>query len=242
MSGTVCRMAQRRFGIEDLRSATDPVWFQRGQQYFEQGRVRRLRNEPGKVSAVVSGSRDYVVRLSSTGGVLADSCTCPLGKEGESWCKHAVAVALAWIDSGQDPAAVPAPPTQQEPELRVFLEEQESAWLAEQLLRIAADQPAVLARLQAAAGTPSAVDTARDTLYNAITEYLPDPEGWQPGDGGAAWLRQAIDALEDLLEYGYAAEAAALASDAHALFGEVHGGYEDEHSERLWELSQVEID
>lgn len=229
---------EKRFSVEDLRSAADPEWFERGQRYFEQGRVRRLRNDPQGVSAVVTGSRGYVVRLNHAGGVLTDSCSCPLGKEGESWCKHAIAVALAWLDTGQEiTVAPPSPP--QEADLGGFLEEQDSAWLAEQLLRIADDQPAVLARLQAAAGEEAAVGTARDALYNAITGYTPAPGEWDPGDGGAEWLSQAIDTLDDLVEYNYAAEAAELATDALALFDELHGDHEDEYAERLHKISHT---
>ncbi len=225
----------RRFSVEDVRSAAGPKWFGRGQQYYEQGRVCRLQNDSNGVSAVVTGSRNYTVRLDLDGGVVADSCTCPLGHEAH-WCTHAVAVALAWIHAGREAAASPP----QEPDLSVFLEGQESAWLAEQLLRIADDQPAILARLQAAAGAQSAVDTARAALYTAITEYTPEPDDWSPGDGGAAWLRQAIDTLDDLVDYGYAAEVAGLAADAYALFDETHGDDGDANAERLQELSELE--
>ncbi|RNL84739.1 SWIM zinc finger family protein [Halostreptopolyspora alba] len=233
-------MAQHRFRVEDLKSATDPQWFARGERYFEQGRVSRLRYDQRGVSAVVDGSRNYLVRIDTSDGVLSDSCTCALGQDGYSWCKHAVAVALAWLATDRETTSSPPPPP--DPELSAFLEDQDSAWLAEQLLRIADDQPAVLARLQAAAGTHTAVDTARDALYRAITGYTPDPDGWNPGDGGAEWLRQAIDTLDDLVEYGYEAEAAELAADAHALFDKTHEGYEDGHSERLREMGGLDSD
>lgn len=227
-------MAQWRFGVDDLRLAAGPAYFERGQRYATQGHVGKLRPEPGGVSAMVGGSRNYLVQISGTSDGPRTSCTCPLGQEGESWCKHVVAVALSWVEAGHEVTAESAP--EEEPDLAAFLKQQDGAWLTEQLLRVADDQPVVLARLQAAAGAPSAVATARDTLFTAIAEYLPDPDGWSSGDGGEEQLRLAIELLDDLMEYGYTEEAADLASDAYDLFDETHGGYEDEHSQRLDEI------
>ena len=49
--------------------------------------------------ASVQGTQHYRVRLGATpDGELDCECDCPVGDEG-IWCKHAVAVALSWLES-----------------------------------------------------------------------------------------------------------------------------------------------
>ncbi|MFW5416783.1 SWIM zinc finger family protein [Nocardiopsis sp. CNT-189] len=223
------------FSIEDLRSATDPAWFERGRRYHSQGRARSLRLSPGRVTALVEGTRPYRVELVWGRGLPATVCSCPLGQDGADWCKHAVAVALAWLAAG---AEEPGPPDSP-PDLRGFLSEQEPEWLVEQLLELTEEDPAVRARLEGAAGADAAVDTARADLEQAIADYTPDPDGWGPeGATGERRLDRAIDTLDVLAGYGYGAEVVGLAREAAALFDDVHGGHEDGFSDRLHELAE----
>jgi uncharacterized Zn finger protein len=70
--------------------------FTRGQSYFRDGRVVDLVRRDASLSGQVRGSTTYAVRLWVGESNLAFSCTCPQGQE-SVFCKHAVAVALAWI-------------------------------------------------------------------------------------------------------------------------------------------------
>src|SRR4051812_38283504 len=70
--------------------------FERGEDYFDGGRVTSLVEHRGKLRAVVQGSEDYRVELSVRGGGLGYDCTCPIGEEG-AFCKHCVATGLAWL-------------------------------------------------------------------------------------------------------------------------------------------------
>ncbi|PRX92399.1 hypothetical protein [Allonocardiopsis opalescens] len=121
-----------------------------------------------------------------------------------------------------------------------FLAAQEPAWLAEQLLRIADDDPVVRVRLLGAAGADGAVPACRELLERAVTGFVPyvDDDALHVGDGGWERLERALGALEDLIEYGYAAEVARLAAEAVELYERTHGDAEGEHGERLAEIAE----
>jgi uncharacterized Zn finger protein len=77
--------------------------YERGLAYLDTGRVGMLRASAERVGATVQGSEDYLVELRVKGGKLRFSCSCPVGREG-AFCKHCVAVALAWSRDSDDPA------------------------------------------------------------------------------------------------------------------------------------------
>jgi uncharacterized Zn finger protein len=106
--------------IRRIRSLAGDLWFDRGEAYFEQGRVRDLKEHQGKVTATVAGTHEYNVRLWIHRGEIASSCTCPLGDD-EQFCKHCVAVALAWIASGGEQAETNRQSSSGD-DLRLFLE------------------------------------------------------------------------------------------------------------------------
>ena len=82
---------------ETLRAAAGDKYFERGEEYFEQELVERLRVLPGVITAKVQGTETYEVRIAAVRGGLDFDCTCPLADDG-AVCKHCVAVGLAWID------------------------------------------------------------------------------------------------------------------------------------------------
>lgn len=94
------------------RLSTDGA-FERGKAYFQEGRVVELARKDGSVVAKVKGTESYEVRIWMHEDSLAYACSCPMGQE-RWFCKHAVAVALAFVGSiaglaaGSDPADPPA--------------------------------------------------------------------------------------------------------------------------------------
>ena len=80
-----------------VQELADGASFQRGTQYFESRRVADLRRDGQSLKAMVRGTLDYQVRLWAKDDTLAYSCDCPHFKENGSFCKHCVAVALAWL-------------------------------------------------------------------------------------------------------------------------------------------------
>ena len=84
---------------EALREAAGGRYFERGEDYFQQGLVERLRALPGVITARVQGPETYEVRIEAAEGGLEFDCTCPLADDGVV-CKHCVAVGLAWLEGG----------------------------------------------------------------------------------------------------------------------------------------------
>lgn len=70
--------------------------FERGTDYFQNGQVVGLKEENGTITAWVRGTHYYRVRVWGEGEELASECNCPVGQDGV-FCKHCVAVGLAWF-------------------------------------------------------------------------------------------------------------------------------------------------
>jgi uncharacterized Zn finger protein len=112
---------------------------ERGADYAARGRVHGLIHDGDTVVAEVMGSRRYRVRLWAEDGRIAHACTCPVGEEG-LFCKHCVAVGLAWV-AARAPAAEPRPSLA---DLRAHL----SALPREALVELLMEQASVDERLQ----------------------------------------------------------------------------------------------
>lgn len=89
--------------LAEIQSLADTKTFARGKAYFQDGAVSRLEELDGTVRASVRGTHRYRVEFTvGNNGELAYDCNCPVGDEGV-FCKHAVAVALSWLEnSGEE--------------------------------------------------------------------------------------------------------------------------------------------
>ena len=74
---------------------TDAV-FERGERYRDEGRIHEIHRVDSTVTAVVSGSRQYNVRVELTTDGFAPWCDCPY--DGPGACKHVVVVLLRCVD------------------------------------------------------------------------------------------------------------------------------------------------
>jgi uncharacterized Zn finger protein len=74
---------------------TDAV-FERGERYRAEGRIREIHRINTSVTAVVSGSRQYDIRVDLATDGFAPRCDCPSDESGA--CKHVVAVLLRCVD------------------------------------------------------------------------------------------------------------------------------------------------
>ena len=91
---------------QDIQHCTSERAFERGQRYWEQGRVRELRLEGGQpevaVSARTLGNQEYEQRIvigNDEYGVEIDGrCSCPVAYN----CKHVVAACLAMMHAGDE--------------------------------------------------------------------------------------------------------------------------------------------
>ena len=74
-----------------------PRSFERGVDYQAQGRVGALTVSDDAIDATVIGTDPYSVRIAAQNGRIISFCSCPMGDAG-AFCKHCVALALAWIE------------------------------------------------------------------------------------------------------------------------------------------------
>ena len=83
--------------------------FAKGQTYFSAGAVNRLLAVDDTITARVDGTEAYRVVLRERNGKLTGDCTCPRAADGY-FCKHCVAVGLAWIAgrAGENSSSPPA--------------------------------------------------------------------------------------------------------------------------------------
>ncbi|MCG8467344.1 MAG: SWIM zinc finger family protein [Gemmatimonadetes bacterium] len=178
--------------------------WERGVRYFEAGCVVWLRLDRRRISATVSGTEPYDVRLETSEDELAWSCSCPMGAEGY-FCKHAVATALAAVEAraeGTDAAL-----DDREARARAALERRSPEELVELLLEQARVDPEFEDRLllEAARSDRAGPDVvALGRLIDdatAVRGFLSRRGAYHYASGVA----QAIATLSSLLEDGHAA-------------------------------------
>ncbi len=80
----------------DVRAVCTDAVFERGERYLSEGRIRELHRIDETVTAVVSGSRQYDVRVDLGVDGFDPWCDCPY--DGPKACKHVVAVLLRCAD------------------------------------------------------------------------------------------------------------------------------------------------
>ena len=85
---------------EELSDEIGRLSQQRGRQYFLSGAVKRIDGDGLSISAVVQGTIQYDVTISSVDGFLDYSCTCPYFERDFEPCKHIWAACLAAEQKG----------------------------------------------------------------------------------------------------------------------------------------------
>jgi uncharacterized Zn finger protein len=184
--------ALHKAAVAGLASAP---YYERGVGYLEAGRVGPLRASAGRIGATVQGSEDYLVELRVKGGKLRFSCSCPVGREG-AFCKHCVAVALAWQREHD------AAPTLDD--ARAHLETLPQGELVDILIDHAHDDEALARKLLLRTATPASakadVASLRALIEQAFAhrDFVPYREVW----GYVRGIEEATDVLEAQLEQG----------------------------------------
>ena len=85
--------------LRAIEKLADTGTLSRGTAYFHDGAVGLLDADEYEVRASVQGTQRYRVRLAAgSDGELEYDCDCPVGDDGV-FCKHAVAVALSWLEN-----------------------------------------------------------------------------------------------------------------------------------------------
>ncbi|MEX2150637.1 MAG: DUF6880 family protein [Steroidobacteraceae bacterium] len=161
-------MTERRKNVKlitraSLASLAGEKSFARGVGYFETGAVVDLVQTRNAISARVLGSEEYRVVLRLDRADLAWSCTCPLGEEG-TFCKHAVATGLAWLEG-------PGQVRDDLAEIHAHLQSESRKSLVDILVEQATYDPELRARLEAAAlrrGMPQNLRSMKDAVNRAF--------------------------------------------------------------------------
>jgi len=180
---------------------------------------------------MVSGTYEYHVTLWKTGSQLDYSCSCPLGDE-EVFCKHCVAVGLAWL-AGSGIGNTPKRKTQSSTitmdEVRAFLERQEKSTLVHLLMDRAMEDDRLRERLlmKTARATPQGVDLA--TFRRAI-DHAVHPRGFV--EYASMWeytrgIEEVVESIKELLSEGYASEAIELTEYGLAVVEKQMGSVDD---------------
>ena len=207
-----------------LASLAGSKSYQRGEAYFASGSVRRLRVEEGRVSATVDGTESYRVELWDEDGELAADCTCPHAGDG-FFCKHCVAVGLAWLN--EHPSAAPSgdrtgqkasKARRRDPwkDIQNYLGTQSAETLAAWLLEIAQRDDrlyqSLLLKAERALGGDSAERAFRRAIDDAVRIH--GFIDWRDVGSYADNIDQVVDALAELLQPDSAALMVSLAEHA----------------------------
>ena len=223
---------------EFLRRMAGTRSFERGEDYFADGAVRGLAEHEGTLTATVDGSRRYRVKLWVDDDTVDYSCTCPVGGDG-GFCKHCVAVGLAFLQSAADSLAPRSDcagrsrkskkPTITMDDVRAHLAEQDKDVLVNMLMDQAMNDDRLRERLlmRTAKDSPKGLDlgTFRAAIDNAVDtgEFV----DYRSAGDYAQGIEEVIDSIAELLREGHAAEVIELAEYALAAVENTMGSVDD---------------
>jgi uncharacterized Zn finger protein len=203
-----------------LRALAGDSYFARGEAYFRSGAVRSLNVDAGGVEAAVQGTRRYRVRLWIEDNEIGFTCTCPLGRD-DVFCKHAVAVGLAWRaeDGGGAASAGGAsrsPPSRPEDALRARLLRLDKNELVSVLVDCAGEDERLMRRLTLLAARQAPADAAASAWKRAFDDALAtdDYVDYRSAYDYASGVEEVLDTLESLLQDGRADKVVELAEYA----------------------------
>ena len=214
-----------------LRRMADVRSFARGEDYFARKRVGSIVEYEGTITAKVQGTWPYQVELWVEKGKLAYSCTCPVGEDG-AFCKHCVAVGLAWLEQregGERRREKPARPAVTMDDVREYLVRQNKEALVEMLMKQAVDDDGLRQHLLMKAAKKGARGLDIATYQQAIDEAVHAGEfvDYRSAYHYARGIDDVIDAVQELLKDGHEAEVIELTEHALEAVEEALGRVDD---------------
>jgi uncharacterized Zn finger protein len=221
--------------VETIKRLAGETYFQRGESYYRAGRVHDLEENFGRITATVLGTHDYAVWLKDAGKEFDYECDCPLGIDG-AFCKHCVAVGLAWIERG---AKIPAKKLSKgEKEFRTSLEKKNKSELIEMILEeISVNKTwreKLFLRMTEQEFSPGNLSRFKQAIdrafrFNGFIEYHEMPRF-------VAGVLRVVDSIGELLQKGHAAAVIELTEYALKLSEKVFGA-SDDSSGRMGEVT-----
>lgn len=152
------------FSSDRLKEFCTTATFDRGVDYYEDGRVSRLDRYGETISATVQGSQTtpytIEIELATETDELPASCTCPYDESG--YCKHVVATWLAVAEREPDDA---------QPAVEGRLERADPDELREFLRTEFADEPNLRRRFLATVNDQSSEQTLADYKRELASRY-----------------------------------------------------------------------
>ncbi len=236
---------------KSLQELAGAITFQRGEEYFANEAVSRVRVVEEKVSARVEGSDTYHVELWDDDGDLDYDCSCPQGDEG-NFCKHCVALGLAWLAgekiegksagaSGKKKVTKKRDPWR---DIRTYLSSQRPESLVDLLLDVAQRDDrlyqSLLLKADRIGGAGNAIEAFRRAIDSAT--HVHGFVDWRAAPSFASNLNQVAESMAELLKPGTAAMLVDLAEYAIERVGHAleeiddSGGAVGETLQRLGEL------
>lgn len=201
-----------------LKKLAGPAVFARGEAYYNSAAVRRLKMADDMLSARVTGSYPYAVRLWEEDDGIKYECSCPHGEEG-NFCKHCVAVGLAWLAEFTSASGTKSASKKKNnpwKDITDFVGMQDAATLAAWLLEAAKRDDVLyenlLLKARRAAGPASTIKAFRAAIDRAVETggYV----DWHEMPTYATGLENIADSLAELLQQGQAAALVDLAEYA----------------------------
>ncbi|WP_115679034.1 SWIM zinc finger family protein [Cupriavidus taiwanensis] len=207
--------------LATVRTQADTGSFERGMAYFHDGAVSRLEEQDGAVRATVSGTHRYSVELAvSVNGRLAHDCNCPVGDQG-IFCKHAVAVALAWLENSGAEVFHPEEPTREKKPrkkrktygevIREYVATLDKDALQELLLEAVEHDRSLRDKLLIAARSEQASDLPGMRAAVRQATRITRPLDWREADDYGSNLMSLANTLRQRLAGPHAAQVVELA-------------------------------
>ena len=190
-----------------LKDYADGGSFSRGKDYFADECVFELAEYGGKVVAKVSGTHDYKVKLwAKDEDELGYDCNCPYADEG-NFCKHCVAVGLAWIAARKSEIKQPSSGKKRSTNLddiKNYLQTREKSELVEMLMQEVLDNETLRGQLLLAVArtNPQGVDvkTYRKEIKR-VFKFSEDNYGdYYGGFDNSDDVEQVVESIEGLFE------------------------------------------
>ncbi len=176
------------------------------------------------ISGTVSGSHDYEVRIWVEDDDLEFACDCPIGVDSE-FCKHLVALAIAWLDQPTDrpktrapgagtPRDRPKPITMTD--VRAYLDAQDHGTLIEMILAQADHDERLRQRLLTRTAMTATAGADAGQIRRAIDQAV-RVHGFVEYAGAydyARGIHDTVDLVEGLLRDGQSAAVIELCEHA----------------------------
>ncbi|QRQ87361.1 SWIM zinc finger family protein [Cupriavidus oxalaticus] len=211
--------------LAEIQSLTDTKTFARGKAYFHDGAVSRLEEREGAVRAGVRGTHRYQVELAvADTGELAYACNCPVGDAG-IFCKHAVAVALSWLENSGQEVFHAEEATQEKPRkkrktygevIREYVATLDKDTLQELLLEAAGRDLTLRDKLLLAARSAQASDLPSMKTAVRQATRISRPLDWREADAYGDGLMSLANMLRERLAGPHAAQVVELSELAIA--------------------------